>query len=239
MTFEEGSRTSRLIRRGMSVRTGPVVILGLIVAIILVSLGMSALIEAIFGTGRADDLGQTGQLFESVGAVFSGLAFIALVTTFLLQLEELKLQRQELENQRYEMSRTQQELHRSAQADLRRLHFELLRMAIYDEELGKVMPDPDPETVPHATRRQLWYANLLYQHSRLAMERDTAGVETTQAMVRNLFKNAIMREYWHTSAQVRAATLIPGTEEWEFAQMADEIFSEIPNSPDYGSRVAE
>jgi hypothetical protein len=222
----------------MSVRTGPVVILGLIVAMVLVSVGMSALIEAIFGTNRADNLGQTGQLFESVGAVFSGLAFIALVTTFLLQLEELRLQRQELENQRYEMSRTQEELHRSAEADIRLLHFELLRMAIHDEELGKVLPDPDPETVPYNTRRQLWYANLLYQHSRLAMERDAAGVEATRAMVRNLFTSAIMREFWRTGTQVRATTLTPGTKEWEFAQMADEIFQEIPDPAD-GLQVTE
>ncbi|HEY3870297.1 MAG TPA: DUF6082 family protein [Actinocrinis sp.] len=239
MTFEEGSRTSRLIQRGMSVRTGPVVILGLIVAMVLVSVGMSALIEAIFGTNRADNLGQTGQLFESVGAVFSGLAFIALVTTFLLQLEELRLQRQELENQRYEMSRTQEELHRSAEADLRTLHMELLKMAINDDELGRVWPDPDPATVPHSTRRQLWYANLVYQHSRLALELGNSGIEPTREMVRNLFRSPIIRDYWQSGAQVRATTLTPGTTEWDFAQMADEIFGEMPDPPERDLRIVD
>ncbi len=87
-----------------------------------------------------------------------------------MQFKELQMQRQELALQRHEMSQTQAELHRSAEADLRRLHVELLRMAINDEGLGAVWPDPIARLIRTAVRRQFWYANLIYQHQRLAME---------------------------------------------------------------------
>jgi hypothetical protein len=239
MTFEENSRTSKLLRSMKSARTVPWVALGFIVGMTLISLGMSGAVEGIFGTSAATTLGQTGQVFESVGAVFSGLAFIALVVTFLLQLEELRLQREELRHQRHEMSRTQAELHRSAEADLRSLHVELLKMAISDEELGKVWPDPDAETVSHSVRRQFWYANLIYQHLRLALELGSYNDESTRAMIRNLFKSPVMRSYWKAGIAVRAATLVPESREWVFAKMADEIYLEMLDPPDQNLRLVD
>lgn len=53
--------------------------------------------------------GQFGDVFGSVNALFSGLAFTGLIYTVFLQREELALQRKELEL-------TRQELQRSAQA---------------------------------------------------------------------------------------------------------------------------
>ena len=49
--------------------------------------------------------GQFGDTFGGLNALFSGLAFAAVVVTLLTQREELKLQRKELRLQREEMKR--------------------------------------------------------------------------------------------------------------------------------------
>lgn len=54
--------------------------------------------------------GQFGDLFGSVNALFSGLAFAGLIAAILLQHEELKLQREELKLQREEMALSRAEL---------------------------------------------------------------------------------------------------------------------------------
>lgn len=50
--------------------------------------------------------GQIGDLFGSVNALFSGLAFAGVIFAILLQRQELTLQRQELQETRAEMKRT-------------------------------------------------------------------------------------------------------------------------------------
>mgnify|MGYP001586239089 CR=1 FL=1 len=54
--------------------------------------------------------GQFGDLFGSINALFSGLAFAGLIAAILLQHEELKLQRKELKLQREEMAASRAEL---------------------------------------------------------------------------------------------------------------------------------
>jgi hypothetical protein len=54
--------------------------------------------------------GQFGDLFGSVNALFSGLAFAGLIYAILLQRKELSLQREELRLQREEMAASRQEL---------------------------------------------------------------------------------------------------------------------------------
>jgi hypothetical protein len=50
--------------------------------------------------------GQFGDLFGSINALFSGLAFVGVFVAILLQKQELNLQRQELRETRLEMKRT-------------------------------------------------------------------------------------------------------------------------------------
>ena len=52
------------------------------------------------------DKGQLGDMFGSINALFSGLAFSGVIYAILLQREELELQRKELELTRKELSRT-------------------------------------------------------------------------------------------------------------------------------------
>lgn len=57
-----------------------------------------------------DDRGTTGDMFGTVNALFSGLAFAGIIYTILLQRTELKFQREELELQRKEIKRSGDEL---------------------------------------------------------------------------------------------------------------------------------
>ena len=236
MDTDDGSRTSAILQRILTVRVGLLILVGFTVVVSLVSVGIAEAVGAVVGRNAAN-LGQTSQMFESVAAIFSGLAFIALVVTFLLQLEELRMQRHELESQRREMSRSQGELHRSAEADLRQLHVELMKMGMNDSDLAEVWVDPDP-SVPHGVRRKIWYANLIYQHQRLAMELSGISEEQSRTWMRRIFRSPIMREYWTMSAEAREELLIPGTPEWLFAEMTNEIVNEWTDPPDPGLRAA-
>lgn len=63
--------------------------------------------------------GQFGDLFGSVNALFSGLAFAALIITIFLQRKELELQRDELRLQREEMEKSRQVLTEQARSQMR------------------------------------------------------------------------------------------------------------------------
>ena len=65
----------------------------------------------LFTYFKLKDLGQTdrgtfGDMFGSVNALFSGLAFAGIILTILLQRKELGLQRQELKDTRQELKRS-------------------------------------------------------------------------------------------------------------------------------------
>ena len=62
--------------------------------------------------------GQFGDLFGSVNALFSGLAFAGLVYVILLQREDLALQRDELRLQRNEMAASREQLAAQAKAQV-------------------------------------------------------------------------------------------------------------------------
>ena len=224
----------------MTFRYGSLFVSGFTAFVLLLDVAINALMAHAVPSTTSTNSSNIGQGFESVAAIFSALGFAALVVTFLLQLKELQLQRSELENQRHEMSRTQGELHRSAEADLRRLHVELLKMAIQDEELGAVWFEPSAETSSFTNRRQFWYANLIYQHQRVALELGGYTDEHAKSALRRLFKSPLMRDYWRNSAEPRATTLVAGTPEWRFAQIADSVYSEYHDDPpDHGLRLVE
>lgn len=233
-----GSNPARHGGRVFLLRYGWLAIVGFTTLILVVGIVIDLVMAAVLPAKTWQDWSNVGQAFEAVAAVFAAFGFAALVVTFLMQFKELQLQRQELALQRHEMSQTQAELHRSAEADLRRLHVELMRMAIDDEGLAEVWPDP--ERYPHDVRRQLWYANLVYQHQRLAMELGQYDKVTISSVLRRMFDNPIMRRYWEAGAETRAALLTPGTKEHLFAQMADAIFREQDGEPpDRGLRLVE
>lgn len=217
--------------RFFALRYGWVIFLGSTVFILGFGIAVDVVMAHTLPDREWQRWSNIGQAFESVAAVFAAFGLAALVITFVMQFKELQLQRQELALQRHEMSQTQAELHRSAQADLRRLHVELLRMAIEDEGLGAVWPDAGSADHPHAVRRQLWYANLIYQHQRLAMEFSDYDENRMRPVLRRLFRSPVMRAYWAAGAEARACDLMPGTREWSSAQVVDEICREYDDDP--------
>ncbi len=221
-------------------RYGWAIFLGATALILVFGIALNALMAYALPDRAWQRWSNIGQAFESVAAVFAAFGLAALVITFVMQFKELQLQRQELALQRHEMSQTQAELHRSAEADLRRLHVELLRMAIEDEHLGAVWPEPDGASYPHAVRRQFWYANLIYQHQRLAMEFSEYEEDRMRPALRRLFRSPLMREYWAAGAEARGSDLVPGTREWSSAQVVDEICREYDGDPSAsGPRLTE
>jgi len=78
------------------------------VLVVILWLSTPFALSHIFSTWA--ERGQFGDLFGSVNALFSGLAFVALIYTIHLQRQELSLQRMELKLQREEMVASRGEL---------------------------------------------------------------------------------------------------------------------------------
>lgn len=94
----------------------------LIAAAIIVCIQVLVAIGVYLGLPDWSSRGQFGDVFGSVNALFSGLAFSGIIYTILLQREELALQRKELELTRQELQRSaaaqeQSELALRAQAE--------------------------------------------------------------------------------------------------------------------------
>lgn len=62
------------------------------------------------------DRGTIGDMFGAVNALFSGLAFVALIYTIILQREEIKMNRLEIELNRKELKKSANAQHNSQQA---------------------------------------------------------------------------------------------------------------------------
>jgi hypothetical protein len=90
--------------------------------------------------------GQAGDLFGSINALFSGLAFAGVVFAILLQRQELALQRQELRETRLEMSRT---------ADAQDAAQQALNKTIWAQSF-KVASDILEEPVTMSARQTVW-----------------------------------------------------------------------------------
>lgn len=80
----------------------------IVLAVFALWLGSFLLITSTIPTW--ENRGQLGDLFGSVNALFSGLAFAGLIYTIFLQRNELRLQREELKLQREEMAKSREEL---------------------------------------------------------------------------------------------------------------------------------
>lgn len=69
-----------------------------------------------FALNTWQDRGTFGDMFGTLNALFSCLAFAGIIYTIILQRQELQLQREELKLQRNELELTRQELKRTAEA---------------------------------------------------------------------------------------------------------------------------
>jgi hypothetical protein len=201
-----------------------------VLVMIVVLVGLGVLVVAVAtGIGDAaswDRWADVGDSFGVLNGVLSGLAFAALIITLWIQFRELTLQRAELRMQRDAIEKSGNELRRSADANLRMLHFELLKMSISDPLLAKVWPHPvEDEDDDH--RRQLLYANLIFQHVSLTIViADLTDLQIAET-VRYLFASPIMREYWSVSASVRKRSEVPDSDAWRIGRICDEVLRDV------------
>ena len=82
----------------------------ILAVLLIVALWLCALFVGYTFFPNWAERGQFGDLFGSVNALFSGLAFLGLIYAILLQRKELSLQREELKLQREEMAGSRAEL---------------------------------------------------------------------------------------------------------------------------------
>ncbi|MDQ7906146.1 DUF6082 family protein [Phytohabitans sp. ZYX-F-186] len=215
--------------RRVRMRTAAAVTAAAITVTLMAAL-LAAGVIAVAATGAIESpevwrrWADVGAAFGVLSSVLSGMAFVALVATLWIQYRELNLQRTELHLQRNAIERSSEELRRSADAGMRMLHFELIKMSIDDPILADVWPDPD--TAGDDRRRQLLYANLVFQHMSLSMVVGGYTDEQVRELLRYLFANPIMREYWLAPASARRRIQVPGTDPWRIGRIADDVCAE-------------
>jgi hypothetical protein len=187
-----------------------------LLATMLGGIGIVAGLSSTRSTQNWQLLSNVGQAFGGLNALLSGLALLALVVTFSLQLRELRSQQAELALQRTA-------LHRSATADLRKLHVDLIKMALDDTELAEVWPSYHEWN--ETRRRQYLYVNLILQNISLQTELGNLSPAQAESSLRRLFKSPLVREYWADVNAPLSSMLLPDTE-FQFTQMANMIWLE-------------
>jgi hypothetical protein len=205
------------------VKPPAVVLAVVIVACVALSGWMNRSVETFYGgADQAQRLGTVGQYFDAVSAVFSGLALLLVIGTTAMQRRELAIQRQEL-------SKSHRELHRSTEADLRRLHMELVKMAIDDPSLAEVWGAFRGEVSPEQ-RRQYLYANLIFSHHFLNYKLEIVTESEMRGHLRDLVRNPIFRRYW-VAAEPGRRHLVEGSIESRFDHLVDEAMTADPDEP--------
>jgi len=207
-----------------------------VVATLVTGVGVVALLARRASADTWSRWSDVGETFGAMNSVFSGLALAALVVTFGLQSRELRTQRNELVMQRVALARSQEELHKTAEASVRTLHMNLLKMGIDDPDLAEVWP-PLEIDIPHQRNRQYLYANLIFQHARVAHRIGHYSEAEIEGDLRYLFTSPLMRDYWRAAAYSRSF-LLPGTAEFRFCQVADAICQEYEFLLANGQRMA-
>jgi len=197
-----------------------------LIALLMLGGMLVAAAAAIATQERLSTWASVGDAFGVLNTILSGMAFAALIVTLWIQFRELAFQRAELRMQRNAIERSGEELRRSADAGLRMLHFELLKMSIDDVRLADVWPRPSASE-NEDRRRQLLYANLVFQHLSLAMLVARYTDDQVRETLRYLFESEIMRDFWANSADARRRTDAPGTDAWRIGRIGDEVLREF------------
>jgi hypothetical protein len=163
-------------------------------------------------------------------AVMSLVAVAAVVTMYRLLARELH-HRAEPAAQKECTDPTHTERFQSTEASLRTLHLELLKMSINDPDLSEVWPLFEPG-LSWERNRQYQYANLIMQHMLLSLRLGHHDGSQIENSLRYLFTSQLMRDFWLASRRARM-TLAPGTQEFEFSSLIDEIcavYEDVLNS---------
>lgn len=134
-----------------------------------------------------------GQALTPVGIFFSGVAFIGIALTLLLQARDLR-------NQNDVLDIAREDQRRATLIALRGLHTEIMKLSIDDPELRSVWPgiSPDPKD-----ERKDEYCNLILNLQRMFYELHIYTLDELRAMLRYLMKSEEIYRFWKNARETR------------------------------------
>lgn len=155
-------------------------------------------------------VGELGDMFGAVNALFSGLAFAGVVYAIFLQQIALDAQRDDTK--------------KATGAARRQLHIELQRMAIEDPDLQEVWGYTDLPT--HTLRKQHAYINLVLSH----WENDFAtGLMTEEKLRVNVGRyigQPLFYQFWTRNRDYRRSSALtdPESRAIRFHDLVDRLY---------------
>lgn len=164
---------------------------------------------------------EVGQALSPIGIFFSGIAFVAIAYTLLTQ-------HRELQNQHDELSVALEEQSRASEVAMRRLHTDLIKMAINDPELRTVWPDITPGSM---SSKKDHYCNLILNLQKLAYEARTIELTELRSALGYLMTSRDMYLFWKKVHSARVQ--VTGGDEAEdfFTSEVDRAFSTASPPP--------
>jgi hypothetical protein len=186
---------------------GPSLFVGLgftlaVVGVLLLSgLLPLAIVAASDGRVSWSDLANIGQAYGTVSALLSAFALIGVVGSLVLQRRQMQATRQ------YET---------------KKMHLDLVRMAVENPLLLSVEGDVDPDGQVKA------YANLLVSHWALAWDVRAMTGRSVRANAARLFNQQVVRDWWRDFGNSYATS----AERRGFVKIMDEEYVRAaPNCP--------
>jgi hypothetical protein len=166
-------------------------------------------------------------------AVFSGLAFGAVLVALVIQHGQLRRQNANLTTQLEHMAAANSYQRRADITNQHRLHFELVSKALDDPDLAAVL-DAYEDDIPPLRQRQYLYANALYSNVLHAYRIGSTSWDDLPAHLEALSKNAIFREYWAATRPHRSR-LRYESQEAQLGRRLDRLIADAQADDDTGS----
>ncbi|WP_250038009.1 DUF6082 family protein [Paractinoplanes maris] len=156
-----------------------------------------------------------GEAFGAVNSLISVLAVAAVVVTWTSQYRLLREQRAEVAEQRLMEERR-------ADLELRKMHVDLMRMALERPHLAEVWPRIAGADA--LVESQHMYANLILQHVWLEYSSGQSSHDQMVNNVRYLMASPAMRAFWRDTENNRRSIYAENTEQSELIAVTHEIW---------------
>ncbi|NWF29168.1 hypothetical protein HW130_23425 [Streptomyces sp. PKU-EA00015] len=163
---------------------------------------------------------------SAANAVFSGLAFGAVLVAMIVQHGQLRRQNSSLATQLQHMEAANGYQRRADITSQHRLQFELLSKAMDDPDLAEVL-NAYGDHVPPVRRRQYLYANALYGNLLHAYRIGSTSERDLNGHVKVICRSPLFREYWRETRQHRAELPYESVEA-KLGRMVDRVIDERP-----------
>jgi hypothetical protein len=191
----------------------------LVVTLSLIAVIAGIGLVALLG-GRGDDV--TWERWSSVGEAFGVVNSLVSVFAVAVVLVTWSTQYRFLRDQKAEFAQQRKIQEDRADLELRKMHVDLIRMALADNSLAAVWPriaGVDP-----VTESQHMYANLLLQHIWLEHSAGRSSRDQMLSNVRYLFASPAVRAFWRSTENSRHSIYSDHSEQAEFVAVMDEVW---------------